>query len=498
MTIIKNNDHHFRVHIVLLVAAILMCFGTSLNAQVSAPRPGTERGINAEEIDQLRTWAYSIRRSLRTLGANNLNIPYLDKADHLRSGIEEIVENSSLFHRAHDELLVRYILNRGLHFDDLILDHVDISDDIGYHQRLLMLSEIFDLAREAIEQDLHILEGENRLHDFKSFGEMFALKAFQVNSTIVHGLAQFLIGKHILQFYQQFLPQEALMRLQNEQIALVFDQNPDLSAIFVPSSERSGYYSSIPSNKHLIVFHPRFLFQLDSFIDLLIHEIFHVIHYTYTQQEEDWVREGLAQLVEYLVRGRFNGYIIQSERENPWTALESSYDITNQQASLYGHHFLYFYYLYQQCGQDELLWKLTTQGEALNKKGAELIDHVLKGQENSPRHCQNFKESVRSFQVARVHNQRSFVSGDNQDQYFIAHSLSNFPVTTIEDKNETQRWIDSLTPYTPIRLNIRNFQQNPIQCQGCDVYFIQQHFPYRVTQEVPSPLEGWELVLIIL
>ena len=143
----------------------------------------------------------------------------------------------------------------------------------------------------------------------------------------------------------------------------------------------------------------------------------------FLKKEEDWVKEGMAQLFEWKVTGRFFRKHLEQGLEKLTTPLITSYDHGHYQPELYGHHLLYFYYLTQNCGGENLFWEMAQGYSSLSLlskvmaplvpahpsedlKGANKINyHLLSSVQSFKLQCRDFQSSALHFQIARILNQ---------------------------------------------------------------------------------------------
>lgn len=158
--------------------------------------------------------------------------------------------------------------------------------------------------------------------------------------------------------------------------------------------------------------HPAILLEKNAILNpqnrkrLLVHEMAHLLHHQFRPAEENWVKEGLSLLLEYVVNGAFNRSILNAF-SNPETSLTQDLDMdlaTEAKLSQYGELTLYFYYMWRLCGKNDLLHELLTSSSEL--KGIEFIDYILKtfsGNEavRTDAVCSSFEKSFVSFQIAK-------------------------------------------------------------------------------------------------
>ena len=152
---------------------------------------------------------------------------------------------------------------------------------------------------------------------------------------------------------------------------------------------------------------------------LVAHEYFHALHYWLDPGEEDWVREGMAQVFEIFVVGRPNGKHLMAAQKFPSAPLVGAFDYGNDNSTRYGQALLYFSWLTRECGGRELFWDLLRPVDGL--KGLKKIDTVLRKRGGLRPQCRSARQSVLDFQMAKVHNRVDFYKWDNPLRYFLGN-----------------------------------------------------------------------------
>ncbi len=281
------------------------------------------------------------------------------------------------------------------------------------------------------------------------------------------------------------IPQKILKRIQQHSLKIILKKTNQRHGLFIANSE--GMRIEIDSK----------IFLKSSFKLLLAHEYFHAIHHILNPGEETWVKEGLAQVFEHLATKTLNSHNIHASFNNISTSLIEQYDISLENKKLYGHHFLYFYYLLKNCGQDDLLWTLS-QG-ARTSTGAEMIDSVLKGALSinlDKKQCHSFKESFIHFEIARVLNKKLFWIDGNKNKYQLLHTSQKASLSELSPP-QLQETYENLPPYTPLYLDFQTYNQIRNKRNSYLHIWIEQKFPYSVLRKSPPKNKETFNVLIL-
>lgn len=228
---------------------------------------------------------------------------------------------------------------------------------------------------------------------------------------------------------QHHLPPDILQATRDHRFVFMLDRLTVRDGFFVSPHAIPREYNVIPRDRerelHLVM-HPRFLSK--TFVShVLMHEFFHAIHFALNPFERVWVKEGLAEVFNYILSKKINLSSFQKMQADPLTPLRAHYKV-NTPPSQYGHNLMYFYYLTRECGGIELFWQLASGGlkrNDLSQKrtihyGSRLIDLLLKKrtQYHHKEQCRSYKSSMISFELARIHNQIREVD-DNPRRYFL-------------------------------------------------------------------------------
>lgn len=216
------------------------------------------------------------------------------------------------------------------------------------------------------------------------------------------------------------------------------------------------------------------LFNDESMLRMIAHEWFHALHFTLHPEEPRWVREGLAQVFEYIVFSSYNGPNLLAGLDESTSSLEFQ---TRTDREAYGHAFLYFYFLYKKCGGEVLFWKLAES--APQQFGADTVNNALKG--NDKKECADFETSVLHAELARFHNRKIQGKDTQSDLYWIIPEFDRSP-KIIRTGMLDQSVIDALPVYQPLLLDqkyktaLKPFLKNP----KLWIYTLSKTYPYLV------------------
>lgn len=288
------------------------------------------------------------------------------------------------------------------------------------------------------------------------------------------------------------IPKNILERIKELEVTIYFSDKGGRDGLFVPG---------LVDHKHKIIVQ---LIQLNSngFKSLLAHEFFHAIHFEINADEAPWVREGMAQLFEYIVTDELNGLNLKAAIENPLTPLIGSYNVGDINAAQYGHNMLYFYYLYKHCGGDQFFWSMAegdqegVQAES-EKKGAYLIDTILNSSKNKNTECKNFLSSVISFEVAKLHNQIQVTKNNERERFFLAPTNLSPAVNNPSTADDLATAIQEIPLYSSLRIKLESWTNFKGKCPNCSLFFAKRSFPYDISEEIPvNSQKNYDVILV--
>lgn len=232
---------------------------------------------------------------------------------------------------------------------------------------------------------------------------------------------------------------------------------------------------------------------------LIAHEIYHAIHFTINPDEAGWVREGMAQLFEFITTGELNGRNLAAAINNPLTPLLGDYDVDEANPAQYGHNQLYFYYLYAHCGRDDFFWKLSEGEDNSGLRGSFLIDSVLEKINNTGKsECSNFTDSAISFEVAKAHNQIQFTSTKEKHKYSVYPGDISPRFLKANTAEGLKAIIQAMPVLSSFRIPLKDYKNFKGDCENCALFYAQRSFPFEVNEEEPKTTNDIDLILVKL
>lgn len=283
------------------------------------------------------------------------------------------------------------------------------------------------------------------------------------------------------------IPAHLLEQTTDLKINISFTDKPGRDGLFVPQE----------SGEHKISIQ---LVQVYSngIKALLAHEIFHAIHYKINPDEAAWVREGLAQVFEFITTKELNGRNMAAAVQNPLTPLLGTYDVENNDPAQYGHNQLYFYYLYTHCGKDNLFWKIAAGQVNSGTKGSFLIDAILAELNLAKPECKDFTESAILFEVAKVHNQFQYTEKEARERFFLYPSVIAPQFTKTTSSADLKSMIQDLPVLSSFRMPLKKYIEQKGDCKNCAIYFAEVDFPFGISESRPSNPAFYDIILVKL
>lgn len=161
---------------------------------------GVDRGLTDEQVAQLYPWARNAKNSLEEALEISQNFPIEEKALFLSQQIEDVVFESV----SNSQLLMRYILNRGLMFYGIIKENSHPNSLSALQASSMLLTASIHLALDYYQHDLDYLRARTRLNfeGFAKFGNRYASMIFWLNESIIDAGAQYLVGRAALEILQ--------------------------------------------------------------------------------------------------------------------------------------------------------------------------------------------------------------------------------------------------------------------------------------------------------
>lgn len=170
---------------------------------------------------------------------------------------------------------------------------------------------------------------------------------------------------------------------------------------------------------------------------LLVHEVFHSIHYLLNPKEVEWVKEGMAVYFEELILKSVNVALVKAAQKSVGISFTNKHNLAKPNEALYGDQYLFFRYLDKNCSKvdkkRELFW-LLAQGPNVEFSQ---IDHALKqfsskSKKYKKRNCQDLKSLVEKFTVAKAVNRRLYIEdGSYINDFFLVPSGQRYEMDKI-------------------------------------------------------------------
>lgn len=184
---------------------------------------------------------------------------------------------------------------------------------------------------------------------------------------------------------------------------------------------------------------------------LLIHEVFHLLHFK-IKKEESFIAEGIGNFLPYYVLGKMNPSEINFSLSQSTVSLVDNFSLSSSENELYGVTTLFIKYAFDHCGEEAFLKNLIHN----DMTGEMAVDTALNHTSVKKLICKNFSSLAKAFTLARVVNKRSFTQSeelfliDSHNEipinYFIAEKLSSFT------KKDSLSFIKQIPRFLPILL----------------------------------------------
>lgn len=315
--------------------------------------------------------------------------------------------------------------------------------------------------------------------DKKIFTEM----SFDQQNALIsktQDLAQFI--NHDL---KKKIPADILEKIQNLKIKILMTDTPGRDGLFIPqeSSEQVIQVQLVQLNSNGIR-------------ALLAHEIYHAIHFHINPNELPWVREGMAQVFEYITTGELNGMNMYAAINNPMTPLFGEYSPEEKSPAQYGHNQLYFYYLYTHCGKDQIFWKLTAGKNKL--QGSYLINEILSDLNLQATECRDFSESAISFEVAKIHNQMQFTNMTQKSRFYLYSGDISPRFSKAQNAEEFQNILENMPVLSSYKLPQEDFLKYKKITGNFAIFYASNTFPYEVSEIPPLKSKGASAIIVKL
>ena len=197
-----------------------LCFSSLLSAEevvipvVTKPsvlQEGTQRELSAEQIQELIPWAKNSKVFLNDLLSSLQGLSSVDKLDRLEVGIESVVNESA---PKNSELLMRYVLNRGLVINELLKKETAAEEVGSIDTKLRVLISSVNMAIAYYDTDMNTLTKKTNA-PFIAFGVNYFEFLSELNKSIFDASASYNIQRTALEWLQWDLYRD----LNNQQFA---------------------------------------------------------------------------------------------------------------------------------------------------------------------------------------------------------------------------------------------------------------------------------------
>jgi len=287
------------------------------------------------------------------------------------------------------------------------------------------------------------------------------------------------------------IPEEDLKKLKAHPMKIILDENAPAFEFFQPAQDN-------PNNLEVQI-RPSTLMSKEILL-LLSHAYFHALQYVVhpdpdekTWRNEQWFKEGMADLFEFLVMSTASPthqIAALTEHETP---LLGTYELDRPNPEQYGHDLLYLNYLIRECGGKTLFWNLAESKDGVF--GTETVEYALNLQRKlnpdlvTKPQCASFEESATSFEIARFLNKEDF-STQNKNRYFLTSTSFPFAPPLKAFDLEVASEIAKSGRFTPfIFEGAVSLPQSALS--GLKHFWLQLQFPNEVRDIQPTSLEGW-------
>jgi hypothetical protein len=276
------------------------------------------------------------------------------------------------------------------------------------------------------------------------------------------------------------VPDDILIQVKSHAMKLEITKDAKTAEVFLDPDKS-------PNKDLEIQLRPNYLLSDES--DLLVtHAYFHAIHYVIHPSEDPWIREGLAQLFEYIVNKRLNSGNMDAAFSRPFTPLMGEYVPDQIDDAQYGHDLLYFYYLYENCGKDQLFWKIARGRPGIY--GSSTVENALKEMRAENKsvaelpQCGSFEESAISFEIARALNAESG-GNKNPSRYYVSFGIQNRMKAIKNPSVEDLSKLKNVERFQPMLFSYDTQLSSANLNQG-SLFWLHNEYPYEVSEDPPS------------
>lgn len=254
-----------------------------------------------------------------------------------------------------------------------------------------------------------------------------------------------------LEFRERF--EKEFSDVFSEKFRMFFSQSMirDLKVEVVVTNEYQRDIIAKNENEKSILFVSPLMIYSNDLKRLLIHEVFHLLHFK-IKKEESFISEGIANFLPYYILGKINPLEVNLSLSQSTVSLVDNFSLGSSENELYGVTTLFIKYAFDHCGQEIFLKNLIHD----EMTGEKAIDMALKHAGDKKLICKSFSKLAEAFTKARVVNKRAFTQSEElflidskyeiPVNYFIADKLSSFV------KKDSLSFIKQIPRFLPILL----------------------------------------------
>lgn len=191
-----------------LILIASFTFSTALVAEeqvelpvVSTPaalQEGVQVSLTPAQIEELLPWAKNSNLELNDLLESVKGLNAEDKEERLIQGIVLITQRSA---HQKSELLMRYVLNRSLVVNKILLQEMGTKSVGSLDVRLRVLLTSISMALDYSKEDIATLTGNHPIR-YAMFGKVYYSFLHELNKSIFDASAQYRIQKIALEWFQ--------------------------------------------------------------------------------------------------------------------------------------------------------------------------------------------------------------------------------------------------------------------------------------------------------
>ncbi len=194
----------FKTLATFLVFASSLSFGQTPPQVLEVKPPkgfeeGTETRLTAAQLKELEPYATNSMTRLRDALEETKNINGSRALDILLNKFRQI---STLSGARRNEMLMRYVIHRGLKIAEIVQEQSDSSNKIAVDQTVRILKRSAEMAIDYYESDFEFVNGrgvprysDDRLIDYSSFGVDYGIFLMSIQESMPDISAQYTIAR---------------------------------------------------------------------------------------------------------------------------------------------------------------------------------------------------------------------------------------------------------------------------------------------------------------